>query len=515
MMREAAPTSHRSVPSPARQELRAMVALAIPVVIVQVGLMAMGTVDTVMVGHVSARVLAAVALGNLYFTNVSVLGLGTLLALDPLVAQAVGAGDEPGVARAMQRGMVIALGVSILTGLLLLPGRWVFVALHQQPEVVGDAGAYLRISILGVLPFFTFVVLRQSLQAVGRLAPIVWIIVGANGLNVALNWVLVYGHLGFPAMEARGSAIATCAARWAMGLGLLVAAWGDLKPRLLPVHPDSVAWRPIWAMIRLGAPIGMQQMLELGAFGAIGLLMGVLGTRQIAAHQIAITLAALTFMVPLGVGAAASVRVGHAIGAGDAARARDAARAAYLCGVGFMCVTALLFLTRPSQLAALFTADPGVLAIASVLIPIAGVFQIFDGAQAVGAGVLRGIGDTKAPLVAMVTGYWLFGLPVSAYLGFHTALGPRGLWWGFVVSLGIVALALLLRVRAPFRRELEAAGDRALTTCVCSPSMVGIGTLDLWRLPDPGPSCSPSRGSHSSLWTIPKSDDNSRPSRDV
>jgi MATE family multidrug resistance protein len=183
-------------------------------------------------------------------------------------------------------------------------------------------------------------------------------------------------------------------------------------------------------------------------------MMGMLGTKEMAAHQIAITLAALTFMVPLGIGSAAAVRVGHAIGAHDGRRARQAARAAYLCGVGFMSLTALIFLSMPRLLGALFTSDGAVIAIAGVLIPVAGVFQIFDGAQAVGAGVLRGLGDTRAPLIGMIAGYWLIGLPVSIALGFRTSLRAAGLWWGFVASLSIVAIYLAVRIRVLFRRDI-------------------------------------------------------------
>jgi len=424
-------------------------------VAVQVGMMAMGAVDTLMVGHVSGNVLAAVALGNIYFFNVSIFGTGTLMALDPLVSQAVGAGDESSVARAVQRGAIIALGIAIATALLLLPAGAVFRALHQPPEIIAVAADYLVISAIGVLPFFAFVVFRQTLQAVGRVAPIVWTIIGANLLNAALNWVFVYGHLGAPAMLARGSAIATVIARWAMALGLFMLARRELMSRLRPFRKDAFDRIALWSMLKLGAPIGAQQMIEAAAFGGIGLLMGVLGTRELAAHQVAITLAALTFMVPLGVGAAASVRVGQAIGAGDATRARAAAHAAYVCGVGFMCVTALVFLLAPRLLASMMTSDPAVVAIAATLIPVAGLFQVFDGGQAVGAGVLRGIGDTRAALISMVAGYWLLGLPISIWLGFRTGLREVGLWYGFVVSLGLVAVFLLMRIRVLFGRELR------------------------------------------------------------
>jgi len=438
-----------------RSELAATARLALPMVVVQVGMMAMGTVDTVMVGHVSGDVLAAVALGNIYFFNVSIFGTGTLMALDPLVSQAVGARDDASISRAVQRGAVLAALITIGTMLLLLPCRRIFLAFHQPPAIVDDAASYLLISIAGVLPFYAFVVFRQSLQALGRVAPIVWTIVVANLLNAGLNWVFVYGHLGFPPMLARGSAIATAIARWGGAIALYVIGRKHLRHHLLPVHASAFDRRALWSMFTLGAPIGAQQMLEALAFGAIGLLMGVLGVRELAAHQVAITLAALTFMVPVGVGSAASVRVGRAIGAGDAAGARAAARAAYICGVGFMCLTAIAFLAFPRQLAGMMTTDVAVIAIAATLIPVAGLFQVFDGGQAVGAGVLRGIGDTRAPLIWMLCGYWLLGLPVSVWLGFHTRLRELGLWYGFVVSLGVVALFLLLRIRVLFGRDLQ------------------------------------------------------------
>ena len=432
-----------------------MVTLALPVVVAQVGLMAMGAVDTVMVGHISAHVLAAVALGNLYFFNAIVLSQGTLMALDPIVAQAIGARDDAAISRAVQRGIIIAVLLSVVTALILFPVRTVLVLTHQQPEIITDTTNYVWVSIPGALPFLLFIVFRQTLQALHHVSEIVWTIVGANLVNAGLNWVFVYGHLGSPPMGAVGSALATMVSRWLMAAVLLALAWRQLRPRLIPFRREALARGPLSRVLKLGLPIGAQQLLESGAFGAIGLMMGMLGTIEMAAHQIAITLAALTFMVPLGVSAAAAVRVGRAVGAHDAVRARSAARAALACGMGFMTLTALLFLTAPSLLAGIFTTDASVIALAGVLIPVAGVFQIFDGAQAVGAGVLRGIGDTRAPLIAMVVGYWGIGLPVSILLGFHTSLRAAGLWWGFVASLGVVALFLFLRMRVLFGRQLQ------------------------------------------------------------
>ena len=428
--------------------------LAVPVVFVQLGFMTMGVVDTLMVGRLSATALAAVALGNLYFFNVAIFSQGTLMALDPLVAQAIGANEKDAVSRAIQRGLLIAIMLSVLTALLLAPAAPMLRLLRQPAEIIPDAAAYARISIAGAIPYLAFVVLRQSLQAMHRVAPIVWTMIVANVTNAGLNWVFVYGHLGSPALGVAGSAIATAISRWIMTALLLMLAWRELRPALIPMRSDSWQWQPIARMLGIGLPIGAQQGLEVSAFGAIGLLMGVIGTVAMAAHQIAITLASLTFMVPLGVATAGAVRVGHAIGAGDEARARAAVRAAYICGVGFMTLTAAAFLSMPHLLSSMFTRDIEVATLASLLLPIAGVFQVFDGAQAVGAGVLRGAGDTTAPLYVMLASYWIVGVPVSAYLGFRTNLGAAGLWWGFVVSLAAVAIVLLLRIRTVFGRGL-------------------------------------------------------------
>lgn len=439
----------------AQSELAATIRLAVPVVVVQLGFMLMGVVDTLMVGRLSAQALASVAIGNLYFFNVTIFGTGTLMALDPIIAQAVGAGDDDTIARSVQRGLVLSLGLSVLTAALLAPAATVLRHLHQPAEIIPATSDYVRISIVGVVPYFAYVVLRQSLQALHRVAPIVITVVLANVANAFFNWVFVYGHLGSPPLGVAGSAIATSIGRWLMFVFLLAIAWRDIRPHVVPMREGMVSWPALRRMLAIGAPIGAQQALEAGAFGAIGLLMGLIGTTAVAAHQIAITLAAFTFMVPLGVGSAAAVRVGHAIGAGDHPRARAAIRAAYLSGVGFMTLTALVFLGAPRLLSRAFTADVGVVDLAATLIPIAGFFQVFDGGQAVGAGVLRGAGDTTAPLVVMLTGYWLIGVPVSAYLGFRTSLGPAGLWWGFVISLAAVAMFLNLRIRRVFAREVE------------------------------------------------------------
>ena len=439
---------------PTRDELRALLALAVPVVVVQVGMMLMGVVDTVMVGHVSAAALAAVALGNLYFFAVAIFGMGVLMGLDPIIAQAVGAQDDPAIGRGVQRGMLIAAGLSVPAMLLLWPGAGLFRWLQQPADVVPLAASYARLVIPGVLPFLAYAVLRQTLQAMGKMRAIVITIVVANLVNVLLNWVLIFGHLGAPALGVDGSAIATSCSRWIMALLLLGLSWPALRRHLLPVRPDALRLAPLGRMLWLGAPIGVQFELEYGAFGLTGVLMGRLGTSQMAGHQVALNLASLTYMVPLGVSAAVAVLVGQSIGRGDPIGAGRSARTALLVGVSFMLGTATLFLTIPHTLAALYTDSEAVLLVATLLLPLAGLFQVFDGIQVVTSGVLRGLGDTRSPMIINIIGFWLVGIPAGLLLGFRAGLGARGLWLGLVLGLAVVAVILLGRMRNRFGTRL-------------------------------------------------------------
>jgi MATE family multidrug resistance protein len=325
----------------------------------------------------------------------------------------------------------------------------------RQPAAVAAIGAaYAQIAIAGIIPFYAFGALRQSLQAMKHIAPIVATMLIANLVNVGLNYVWIFGKLGFPALGAVGAAWATAVSRWVMLLLLVALGWRTLRGQLLPPRRDALAWAPLRRMIALGGPIGVQLQLEYGVFAVVGLMMGWIGTIELAGHQVALNLASLTFMVPMGVAAAAAVLVGHAVGRGDIAEARRAAAAALVCGVGFMAASAVTMLVIPERLAGLYTNDVGVAALAASLLPIAGVFQVFDGTQVVSIGILRGAGDTRAPMLINILGFWLVGLPVSAALGFWLEGGPEGLWWGLTVGLVLVSLILLVRVRWRLSNEV-------------------------------------------------------------
>jgi len=438
---------------PPRADLKALFALAIPVATVNLGLMGMGVVDTIMVGHVSAVELAGVALGNLYWFAAGGFGFGTLMALDPLISQAVGARDDAAVARGIQRGLVLCLVMCVPAVMLFLPAGAVLRLLGQPLDVVPRAAEFVHVSIAGILPFYAFVVLRQSLQALGRMRPIVIVIVGANLFNAALCWLFVFGGVG-SLRGAAAVALASVIARWCMVFGLLAAAWRDLRPSLLPPRPEALAVAPLVSMFRLGAPIGVQYNLEFAVFGVVALLMGRLGIVPMAAHQIAINIASLTFMVPLGISAAASVLVGRAIGAGDPARARGMALAALICGMTFMALSGVTLWLGRRLFATAYTIDPAVIALTALLLPLAALFQVFDGLQVVSIGVLRGAGDTRTPMIANLLGFWLIGFPTSLWLAFRAGGGAVGLWWGLVAGLAAVAVFLVLRVRSKMAGEL-------------------------------------------------------------
>lgn len=439
---------------PTRADYRALLKLAVPIVGIQVGMILMGVVDTIMVGHVSAVALAAVALGNLYSFGLSIFGMGVLFALDPIIAQALGAGDELAVSRGVQRGLVLSVLLTIPTTLVLLTVDPVLTLVQQPAEVVPLAAGYVYRVIPGIWPFFAFVVLRQTLQAHHHTRPIVVTIIGANLVNAALNYAWIFGHWGFGAMGVLGSAWATTVSRFLMAALLLALGWRSLGHYLRHAAPDVFNGAALGRMFRLGAPIGTHMLLEWGAFGTIALLMGWLGTIQVAGHQVAINLASLTFMVPVGVGSAAAVVVGHAVGREDPDGVRRSSMAALVVGAAFMTLTAAAFLLFPGLLAGIYTEDAEVLFLAATLLPIAGVFQVFDGIQVVCVGLLRGLGDTRVPMLMGLLGFWFLGMPVSLWLAFGLDMGAVGLWWGLVVGLGVTSVFLVLRVKHREERDL-------------------------------------------------------------
>jgi MATE family multidrug resistance protein len=280
-------------------------------------------------------------------------------------------------------------------------------------------------------------------------------VAAGNLANVVLDWAMVFGKLGFAEMGAVGSGWATTICRWLMAVVLLWGCRHALVPYLRRWSREDLAIVPLWRMVRIGFPIGLQLWIEFMAFSVALLLVGMLGINQLAGHQIALMLAALTYMVPLGVSAAAAVLVGHAVGRADPEAARREASAALACGVGFMATTAIILISFAPWLARVFTPDPAIIAAATALIPIAGVFQIVDGIQGVSSGILRGTGDTRIPMLSNLAGYAVVGLPIGAWLCFSLGWGAPGIWWGLCAGLAAVALLLGWRVHVIIGGELR------------------------------------------------------------
>ena len=438
---------------PNRNHIVTLCRYAIPIVTVQLGVNLMGAVDALMVGRLSATELAAVALGHLYFMTISSFGSGTLLALDTVISQAVGSQQQEPVRLGIQRGLLIAVPLSLVTGLLLLPSENLFIFLRQPTDAVPLASNYAMASIAGVLPLYVFLVLRQSLQCLGSFSPIVWAVIIGNLANIFLNWIFVFGHFGAPEMGAVGAGWTTAVGRWVMAFVVLNRGWSWLETHLISFNKEVFNRLAILRIFQIGCPIGIQVTLEYGVFAVIGLLVGLLGTVAMASHQIAISLASLTFMIAVGIAQATTVLVGKSVGSRNTLMAKRFAGAGLLNVVVVMTGTALMFFFLPEFLASLYSDDIAVVALATILIPIAGIFQIVDGLQAVSSGILRGVGDTLVPMLINLVGFWFIGLPVSAYLGFRLEMATVGLWWGMVVALGVVCLCLVLRVKKHFLNE--------------------------------------------------------------
>lgn len=432
-----------------------MARLALPIVVVNVGMQGMGLLDSVMLGRVSSADLAAGALGNFYFYGFSIIGIGILMALDPVIAQGVGAGDETQIGRGVQRGVLMSVIVAVLVSVAFLPAEQVLGLLHQPEEVVPRAAGYVLWSIPGMLPFFAFNMLRQTLQAFRRVGPVVVGVVVGNVLNAFLNWILIFGHLGSEPRGVVGAAIASSISRWVMAAVVLAAGWRALKPYLSRWDLESWALRPLLRMFRLGIPVGLQFLAEAGAFGFTTVMTGWMGTTVLAGHEITLSLASMTFMVPMGVAAAASVMVGRAIGRGDVAASRRDAVAALVVGVGFMAFCGICFGLAPGLFAGLYTRDVATFALAASLIPIAGVFQVLDGTQVICSSILRGAADTRIPALLHAFSFWGVGIPLGALLAFRFDYGALGLWWGLTSGLGAAAVLQLIRVRLKLGRDVE------------------------------------------------------------
>jgi MATE family multidrug resistance protein len=432
-----------------RAELGAMVTLAVPVVLSEVGWVAMGIVDTIMVGKLGPAAIGAVALGNAVFFTPALFGIGLLLGLDTLVSQAYGRKDHDECHRWLSQGVWLASIATPPLMLLIFAASFGFAHFGITPEVAAPATSYLRILNWGTLPLLLYAGARRYLQSVGDARVITVTYIVANLLNWLGNWVLIYGKWGMPALGVNGSAISTVVSRIFMALALMGFAWRYERKRGHPLfrHWAAPSLVRLRLLVKLGVPAAGQIVLEVGAWNLATLSAGWLTPVALATHQIALNYASLTYMVPLGVSAAAAVSVGHAVGAGDPKRARRAGWLALGLGTGFMLLAAVVFLVAPGPLIALYTRDPQVMAVGPSLLGLAAAFQIFDGIQTVSTGALRGLGETRVPMLANLVGYWVLGLPLGLTLCFVFRWGIYGLWIGLLLALIVIALTLLARWR--------------------------------------------------------------------
>jgi MATE family multidrug resistance protein len=433
-------------------EVRETARLGVPLAMAQLGQIAINTTDVLILGRLGPEALAAASLAMSLFYPSLLFAVGVVTAVAPLVAQARGARRPREVRRAVRQGLWVTAAISAPLMLLLWYVRPILAALGQDPAVLVGSQTFMHAFVWGLLPATGFVVLRCFVSAFGRTRAVIAVTFAGVGLNAVLNYGLVFGRFGLPRLELLGSGLASSLVNAGMFLALLAYAVRARPFRRYAVLGRS--WQPDGAMFRtilqLGLPIGLAILLEVAMFSSAVLLMGLIGTLQVAAHQVTIQLAAAAFMIPLGIGHAATLRVGLAFGGGDPAGVRRAGLVA--CGLGtvFTTLSALAFWFVPHLLVGPFldASDPEARIVAGMAIAflqIAALFQLVDGLQVIGASALRGMSDTRIPMLYAGIGYWLVGFPSCALLAFPLGLGGAGIWFGLAIGLAATAALMMTR----------------------------------------------------------------------
>jgi MATE family, multidrug efflux pump len=456
-------TAASPIPPRSRDELRILVHLALPLALAQAGQALLGLVDTAVVGRAGAVQLAGAALGNAVVFTMCIVGIGVLMGADPLISQALGARDEVRARRLYWQSLRVALAASAVLLVPTLALAYLLEPLGIAPDVASAARQFVWWRLPGIAAFLVFYAQRGYVQAAGAARALLWATVLANVLNLLGDLLLVFGGARLPAwtgplrwipaMGAGGSALATSLVQISE---VLFLAW-VIRQVPLPRRPPDLHRRlreDERRILRVGVPIGLHFGAEVGVFALAGFLAGRLGAESLAAHQIALTFSSVTFTFAMGIGNAGSVRVGLAVGARDTPGARRAGLLAFAAGAAFLGVAAITYLLIPGPIVATMTNSPAIAALAIPLFTVAAVFQISDGVQGVGAGVLRGAGDARFTFTANVIGHYLVGLPLALLLGFHLRWGVVGIWWGLAAGLTAVAVALVWRFLRVSRREI-------------------------------------------------------------
>jgi MATE family multidrug resistance protein len=445
------------------EELRAVLRLGLPVAGTQVAFMLIGVVDTMMLGRVDALSLAAGGIGNMWHWAWLSVGLGLVLGMDPIISQGFGRGDRNAVAVGVQRGLVVALLASVPV-VIAQAATGPSLAFLGQPAEVADAAQRYNLARLPAVPgFLCFTALRVYLQGRGIVLPPLGVAFVANGVNAFLCWVLIFGKLGAPALGIVGAGIASSVTFLfmlvALALWIRVRALGAEYWR--PWDGESFSQRGLLQIVRLGLPVGVQTGLEVWAFSLAMVMAGWLGVSELASHQIVLNLAALSFMVPLGVSIGAATRVGNLIGAEDLPAARRALWLSQGLGAGWALLAGSLFVLFKDSLPKLFTEDVAVVNAAAAILPFVAAFQLFDASQAVGGGGLRGMGRPHASALINLIGFYVCALPLGYLLAFRLHQGLSGIWAALLVGLGLVAGGLLFWTHRTSHRPLSELTVRA------------------------------------------------------
>lgn len=428
---------------------RRLLKLAFPLVLTQAGQMIVHLVDNAMVGRVGTVELAAASFANSVYMVIMVFGLGIFLGITPLIGHSLGADNNNKVATVMKNSFTLAVIVITLLTLLTWSLSWYMPFMGQPEEVWKLAIPYFRILTISLIPFLLFMMLKQIGEGLGNtfLAMVATIL--SNGINIVLNYALIFGKLGFPAYGLLGAGYATLIAKIAMFAFLLFAFLG--KPGISKFFKLTtsvrVSVRELVRIITVGLPIAVQMVIEVSLFALAAIMMGWIGDVPLAAHQVALGIASFTFMVANGVAMSTTIRVSYQLGLKAYSSMEKVSLSAVHLVLAYMFVCGSLLLVFRNMLPRLFTTDPMVIELSASLIVIAAIFQLFDGLQVVSLGILRGFADVKVPMIIAAISYLMIGLSTSYLLAFKFNLGPQGIWYGFVAGLGVAGLLLALRIR--------------------------------------------------------------------
>ena len=441
--------------------------VALPVMLTQLGASLVGLFDSIMVGHYATVDLAAVSFANAIFFMTMVFAMGALMAITPLVGMKVGeinahpddkANIRHKIAVLFQNGMLFTILQCVLM-LILLGGCLPFLEYFgQDPEVIAVARPYYILIVISLVPFLFFTFFKQFLEGLGNTLVAMIITLTMNALNIFLNWIFIYGNCGFEAMGATGAGIGSLISRIGMALCFALTIWfhRDWKYYIQTFSWSSFSWKEIKQQIKIGFPIGAQTFLETFTFAASFVIIGWISKEALAAHQVANQIADLTFMIALGVGAATTIRVSHQLGEGNLHAVRMASNASIHLVLVINTIGAALMISLRNYIPMIFTEDQEVIAIASKLIIIAGLFQYADGLQAVGAAMLRGITDVKVPMVIAFVSYILVGLSVGLLCAFPLNMGAAGIWIGFIFGLALAAICFHIRFNRKYKQLTNA-----------------------------------------------------------